>query len=81
MTLLAIPKSSKAISFKSTRISSSINLPPVTIAISSKNSFLLSPKLGAFIATELKVPRNLFTIRVASASPYISSTINNNGLF
>ena len=52
--------------------------PPVRLAISSKTSFLLSPKSGAFTAHTLTVPLILFTIKVARASLSISSAITNN---
>ena len=43
-------------------------------------AFLLSPKPGALTATDVNVPRILFTTNVASASPSISSAKINNGL-
>ena len=39
-----------------------------------------SPNPGAFTATEVKVPRILFTTRVASASPSTSSAMIASGL-
>ena len=39
-------------------------------------NFFLSPKSGAFTAATLRIPLALFTIRVANASPSISSAIN-----
>ena len=38
-----------------------------------------SPKPGAFTATDLKVPRILFTTSVASASPSTSSATMSSG--
>ncbi len=52
-----------------------MTLPPVTIAMSSSISFLLSPNPGAFTANALNVPRSLLTINVANASPSTSSAI------
>ena len=51
------------------------------IAISSRISLRRSPKSGALTATTFKIPRALFTIKVASASPSTSSAITNNDLF
>ena len=50
------------------------------IAISSSIAFLLSPNPGAFTATTFKPPLNLFTTKVANASPSTSSEIIINGL-
>ena len=61
-------------------ISSEINCPPVTVAISANISFLLSPKPGDFTETQFKVPLILFTTKVAKASPSISSAIISKGL-
>ena len=60
--------------------SSEITLPPVKIAISSSMAFLLSPNPGAFTATTFRPPLNLFTTKVAKASPSTSSDIIINGL-
>ena len=49
--------------------------------MSSRISLRRSPKSGALIATVFKVPRALFTIKVANASPSISSAMITNGLF
>ena len=43
--------------------------------MSESISFLLSPNPGAFTATQLNVPLNLFTTKVASASASISSAM------
>ena len=48
--------------------------------MSSKINFLRSPKSGALTATTFNIPRILFTIRVANASPSISSAMINNVL-
>ena len=55
--------------------SSLITVAPVKIAKSVNISFLLSPNPGAFTAATLIVPRNLFTTRVANASPSKSSAM------
>ena len=60
--------------------SSDIKVPPVKIAISSNIAFLLSPKPGALTATTFKPPLNLFTTKVAKASPSTSSAMINNDL-
>ncbi len=57
-----------------------MNLPPVSIAISSIIAFLLSPNPGAFTAQHLRTPLNLFTTNVARASPSTSSAIIRSGL-
>jgi len=75
LTVLARPNISKVASFSSRPSSSEITLPLVKIAISSSIAFLLSPKPGAFTATQLNVPRSLFKIKVASASPSTSSAM------
>ena len=76
----AIPKCS-AVVFSSVRPSSSaITCPPVKIAKSSNMALRRSPKPGALIAQVLTVPRMLFTINVASASPSTSSATINRGL-
>ena len=56
-------------------LSSDITVAPVSVAISSNIEPLLSPKPGALTATTLKVPLNLLTTSVASASPSMSSAI------
>ena len=61
-------------------LSSEITCPPVRIAISSNIAFLLSPKPGAFTAAILSEPLNLFTTKVANASPSTSSEIINKDL-
>jgi len=60
--------------------SSEITWPPVTTAMSSNISFLLSPKPGALTATQFKVPLILLTTKVARASPSTSSAIMNRAL-
>src|SRR3712207_7251766 len=47
-------------------------ISPVNIAISLSISFLLSPNPGALTATQVNVPLNLLTTKVANASPSIS---------
>ena len=53
--------------------SSEMTSPPVKIAISCNIAFLLSPNPGALTATEVNVPLNLLTTKVANASPSTSS--------
>ena len=60
--------------------SSEITCPPVKIAISSSIAFLLSPNPGALTAQTFNPPLNLFTTKVARASPSTSSAIINKGL-
>ena len=60
--------------------SSVMALPPVRIAMSSSMAFRRSPKPGAFTAAACRVPRSLFTTRVASASPSTSSAMMRIGL-
>ena len=60
--------------------SSEITWPPVKIAISSSIAFLLSPNPGALTATTFRPPLNLFTTKVARASPSTSSEIIIKGL-
>ena len=74
-TDLARPRSSSVISLMSRPTSSDTTRPPVRIAISSSMAFLLSPYPGAFTAATEKVPLNLLTIRVVSASPSTSSAM------
>ena len=75
LTDLALPSCVMSV-FSSLRPRSSvITSPPVRIAISSSIALRLSPKPGALTAQVLSVPRMLFTINVASASPSMSSAI------
>jgi len=55
--------------------SSDFTWPPVNIPISSSIDFHLSPKPGALTATTYNPPLNLFTTKVAKASPSTSSEI------
>ena len=79
-TFAARPNWPICVDFNSKPKSSVINSPPVKIAISSSIALRRSPNPGAFTATALKVPRSLFIINVAAASPSTSSAIINNGL-
>ena len=54
--------------------------PPVRMAMSSSMALRRSPKPGAFTAQATRVPRRLFTTRVARASPSTSSAITSRGL-
>jgi len=53
--------------------------PPVTTAISCIVAFLLSPNDGALTTHTLRLPFNLFTIRLAKISLSTSSAIMTNG--
>ena len=59
--------------------SSEITWPPVSTAMSRSISLRRSPKPGAFTAATFRVPRSLFTTRVASASPSTSSAMISRG--
>ena len=72
-TRLHRPRSSIVILSSFRPASSLITIPPVRIAISSSICFRRSPNPGAFTARMFKVPRSLFTTKVASASPSTSS--------
>ena len=78
-TLFAVPRSSTVAPSNERPTSSEITVPPVRIAISSSIAFLLSPNPGALHAAALTIPLRLFTTRVASASPSISSAIIRRG--
>ena len=71
----ALPRSSMVVLSSLRPISSLITVAPVRMAISCSMALRRSPKPGAFTATALKVPRSLFTTRVASASPSTSSAM------
>ena len=72
---------SLSVTFSSVRPSSSeITVPPVSTAMSSSIALRRSPKPGAFTASVLRMPRMLFTTRVASASPSTSSATIKSGL-
>ena len=79
VTLSAVPSISIVVFSMLKPRSSEITVPPVSIAISSSIAFLRSPKPGAFTAAIFRAPLNLFTTRVANASPSTSSAITNNG--
>ena len=79
-TRFAWPKSSNVAFSSSIPISSEITVPAVKIAISCNIALRRSPKPGAFTAATFTIPRMVFTTKVASASPSISSAIINNGL-
>ena len=69
------------VAFSSLRpISSEMTWAPVSTARSWSMALRRSPKPGAFTATDVKVPRILFTTRVASASPSTSSAMISRGL-
>ena len=59
--------------------SSETTWPPVRIAMSWSIALRRSPKPGALMATDLKVPRILLTTSVASASPSTSSPMITSG--
>ena len=50
------------------------------MAMSSSMAFRRSPNPGALTAVTFSVPRSLFTTRVASASPSMSSAMIRQGL-
>ena len=54
---------------------SEITVPPVRIAISSNIALRRSPKPGALTAATFRLPRILFTTKVANASPSTSSAM------
>ncbi len=60
--------------------SSETTWPPVSTAMSWSIALRRSPKPGALMATDLNVPRILFTTSVASASPSTSSAMIASGL-
>ena len=80
MIFLTVPNWSNVTSFNSIERSLLIKVLPVRAAISSNVAFWLSPNPGAFVATTLNVPLNLFKTRVEITSFSKSSAINNNGL-
>ncbi len=80
-TRLARPKSSIPAFSSCLPVSSDMTVAPVKIAISSNIALRRSPKPGAFTAATLRMPRMLFTTRVASASPSTSSATMSKGLF
>ena len=56
-----------------------MHLPPVRIAMSCSMALRRSPNPGAFTAETCRVPRSLFTTRVARASPSTSSAMISSG--
>ena len=79
-TLRAWPSSSRPAVSSDRPTSSEMTWPPVRIARSCSMALRRSPKPGAFTATDLKVPRILFTTRVDRASPSTSSAMISSGL-
>ena len=76
MTTLRARPSRSRVAFSSLRpTSSEMTWPPVRIAMSCSCALRRSPKPGALTATDLKMPRILFTTRVARASPSTSSAM------
>ncbi len=75
VTRLARPSWDMLASFSSRPRSEVMTWPPVRVAISWSISLRRSPKPGALTATQVKVPRILFTSRVARASPSTSSAM------
>jgi hypothetical protein len=77
---LARPRS-LSVAFSSVRPSSSaITVPPVRMAMSSSMALRRSPNPGALTPQVFRMPRRLFTTRVASASPSMSSAMMSSGL-
>ncbi len=79
-TRLAVPRSSRVVFSRVRPTSSEITVPPERIAMSCSISLRRSPKPGALTAFTLTMPRMLFTTRVASASPSMSSAMICSGL-
>ena len=79
VTLSVVPNISIVAVSKENPLSSEITVPFVRIAMSSNIAFLLSPKPGALTAAIFKEPLNLFTTKVAKASPSTSSAIIKSG--
>ena len=79
-TRFALPRSASVTLSSLMPRSSVMNLPPVRTAMSSIIALRRSPKPGALTAQTLIVPRILFTTRVASASPSMSSATMRSGL-
>ena len=80
MTRRALPSRSTVVVSSFRPISSEITWAPVSTAMSCSMALRRSPKPGAFTATEVNVPRILFTTRVARASPSTSSATISSGL-
>ena len=79
VTLSELPSISSVVFSRLNPLSSEITVPPVSIAMSSSIAFLLSPNPGAFTAAIFRAPLNLFTTKVANASPSTSSAIMSKG--
>ena len=62
-------------SFSSMPSSLLMTWPPVRMAMSCSMALRRSPKPGALTATQVNVPRSLFSTSVASASPSTSSAM------
>ena len=78
-TLRAVPIMSRPTPSSLRPTSSAMTWPPVRVAMSWSIALRRSPNPGALTATELNVPRILFTTRVASASPSTSSEMISSG--
>ena len=78
-TFSQVPNMSRVVLSNENPLSSEITVPPVKIAISSNIAFLRSPNPGALTAAIFKEPLNLFTTKVANASPSTSSAIIKSG--
>ena len=79
LTVLAVPSMSMVTSASVMPRSFETTVAPVTAAMSSRMRLRRSPKPGALMATQLKVPRSLLSRMVASASPSTSSATRNSG--
>ncbi len=75
ITFRAEPIASNSTSSKLIPCCSLITCAPVRMAMSSRRSVRLSPKLGALTATVLNTPLSLLRINVPSASPSTSSAM------
>ncbi|CFP67311.1 Uncharacterised protein [Bordetella pertussis] len=76
---LAWPRSCSVAFSSDMPVSSEITVPPVRMAMSSSMALRRSPKPGALTAVVFRMPRMLFTTRVASASPSTSSAMISSG--
>ena len=79
LTVFAVPSMSMVTSASVMPRSFETTVAPVTAAMSSRMRLRRSPKPGALMATQLKVPRSLLSRMVASASPSTSSATRNSG--
>jgi len=79
VTFSAVPNISRVVFSSVNPRSSETTVPPVKIAMSSSIALRRSPNPGALTAAIFNAPRNLFTTKVARASPSTSSAIIKRG--